>query len=225
MLPFFGMDDDARDPLGRRQPHVRPGLAAVGRFVDAVADRDRVAGPAFAGADPHHSWRRSGSSATAPIDLHRLLVEHRLEGRPAVLATSTRRPTPSRPARSPCRPSPDGRRRRRFGPTWWPSRCCGRRGRRWRRCRSFAPRRASRCTAADASRILNAASYSLPLRRLGRVGGRFLGRGRVCRWRFALRLVRRIGRLAGVALAGVPRPARFGEIMSRRPARWPCRWR
>ena len=66
-----------------RQAHVGPGLAAVGRFVDAVADRDGVARPALAGADPDHL--RVGRIERDRADrLHRLLVEHRLEGRAAV---------------------------------------------------------------------------------------------------------------------------------------------
>ena len=42
------VDDDAGDPFRLGQPDVGPGLAAVGRLVDAVADGDRVARPALA---------------------------------------------------------------------------------------------------------------------------------------------------------------------------------
>ena len=66
-----------------RQAHVRPGLAAVGRLVDAVADRDAVARPRLAGADPDRLrvGRIDGDGADR---LHRLLVEHRLERGAAV---------------------------------------------------------------------------------------------------------------------------------------------
>ena len=49
------------------QAHVGPVLAAVGRLVDAVADRDAVARPRLAGADPD-VFGFFGSMATAPID-------------------------------------------------------------------------------------------------------------------------------------------------------------
>src|SRR5665213_2400591 len=44
---------DPRDLRGLREPAARPGLAAVGRVVDAVARDHVVARPRLAGADPH----------------------------------------------------------------------------------------------------------------------------------------------------------------------------
>ena len=38
--------------FGLGEAHVRPVLAAVGGLVDAIADRDAVAHPRLAGADP-----------------------------------------------------------------------------------------------------------------------------------------------------------------------------
>ena len=46
------MNDDAADLESLRKAHVLPGLAAVRRFVDAVAVRDRVARVILARADP-----------------------------------------------------------------------------------------------------------------------------------------------------------------------------
>jgi hypothetical protein len=46
------VNDNAGNPFGFFQPHARPGFAAIGRLIDAVADRDRVARPAFPGAHP-----------------------------------------------------------------------------------------------------------------------------------------------------------------------------
>src|SRR5205085_137821 len=61
-----------------------PGLPAIGRFVDAVADRDAVARPAFASADPdvlRIFWiEREGADG-----LDRLFVEDRLVTRAAIL--------------------------------------------------------------------------------------------------------------------------------------------
>ena len=72
-----------RDALGAWQARGRPGLAAVGRLVDAVADRDAVARPGLAGAHPDilvvARIYRDGADR-----LHRLLIEHRLEGGRAV---------------------------------------------------------------------------------------------------------------------------------------------
>ena len=50
------------------EAHVGPVVAAVGRFVDAVADRDAVARPRLAGARPRRSSGSSGSMVIAPID-------------------------------------------------------------------------------------------------------------------------------------------------------------
>src|SRR5581483_5446034 len=46
------VDHDAADPARLVEPHARPRLAGVGRFVDAVADGDVAANPRFAGAGP-----------------------------------------------------------------------------------------------------------------------------------------------------------------------------
>src|SRR6476661_11260741 len=77
------MDEDADDALGRRKPDIGPGLAAVDRLVDAVADGDGITGPAFAGSDPINLrvGRIEGDGADR---LDRLLVEQRLERRSAV---------------------------------------------------------------------------------------------------------------------------------------------
>ena len=78
------MHDDARDALGLAQPHVGPGLSSVGGAIDAVADRDRVAGPGFARAHPDGARiaRVDGDGADR---LHLLLVEEGLESRSAVV--------------------------------------------------------------------------------------------------------------------------------------------
>src|SRR5205823_3727153 len=49
---ILGVDDDAADLVRLLESHVLPGLAAVGRLVNAVAVGDRVARIGFAGADP-----------------------------------------------------------------------------------------------------------------------------------------------------------------------------
>ena len=119
-----------------RQAHVRPGLAAVGRLVDAVADRRRVARPGLAGADPDVlPVRRVDRDRADRLD--RLLVEDGLEGRAAV----DRLPHAARGGADEERRlavdvvAGDGRdapaHRR-------PSRCCARRGPRGRRCRTRA---------------------------------------------------------------------------------------
>ena len=56
---------------------------AVGGFVDAIADRNAVARPCFAGAHPNsfRSLRIDGDRADR---LHGLLVEHGLERRAAI---------------------------------------------------------------------------------------------------------------------------------------------
>src|SRR6185369_12853143 len=45
---------DLHDPLRFGQPHVGPGIAAVGGLVDPVADRHAVPGPCFTASHPHH---------------------------------------------------------------------------------------------------------------------------------------------------------------------------
>ena len=62
---------------------MRPGLAAVGRFVDAVADRNAVARPRFARADPD-VLRVLRIERDRADRLHRLLVEDRPVMRSAV---------------------------------------------------------------------------------------------------------------------------------------------
>src|SRR5205085_1894779 len=76
-------DDDFRDAFRVRQPGEIPSLAAVDRFINAVADRHAVARPAFTGADPDvlRIFRIEGDGADR---LHRLLVEDRLVTRPAI---------------------------------------------------------------------------------------------------------------------------------------------
>src|SRR5205807_6734310 len=73
-----GVDDDAADVLRVPQAHVLPGLAAVGRFVDAVAPGDAVAGVGLAGADPDHVGVRFGDGHVAERN-RRLALE---DGRP-----------------------------------------------------------------------------------------------------------------------------------------------
>src|SRR4051812_16796163 len=46
------MYEKAADLIGLLQAHVLPGLATVGRFIDAVAVRDAVARVRLTGADP-----------------------------------------------------------------------------------------------------------------------------------------------------------------------------
>ena len=77
------IDQDPGDVLGILQADIGPVLAAVGRFVDAVADRDAVAHPGLAGAHPH-DLRIGGIDGDGADRLHVRLVEHRLEGGAAV---------------------------------------------------------------------------------------------------------------------------------------------
>src|SRR5262249_13308810 len=77
------VDEDLGDALARGQADVLPGLTAVTGLVDAVPDRDAVARPGFAGADPD-VLRVRGVDGDRADRLHRLLIEHRLEGRGAV---------------------------------------------------------------------------------------------------------------------------------------------
>ena len=74
------VDDDPADVLRLAQPHVLPGLAAVGRLVDAVAPRRALAVVRFAGADPHDV--RIGRVDGDVANRHRRLrVEDVLPGR------------------------------------------------------------------------------------------------------------------------------------------------
>src|SRR5262249_41528680 len=71
------------DAFGLLQSDVGPILAAVRGFVDAVANRDAVAGPCFAGADPD-DFRVLRINRDRADGLDRLFVEDRLECRAAV---------------------------------------------------------------------------------------------------------------------------------------------
>ena len=69
-------DHDLRDALRIVQTGVRPRLAAVGRFVNSVADRHAVSRPRFAGSDPD-IFCVLGIERDRANRLHRLFVEHR----------------------------------------------------------------------------------------------------------------------------------------------------
>ncbi len=70
------IDDDAADVVRVLQPHVRPGLAAVGRLVDTVAPVGAARGGRLAGADPHDVWIRGSHGDVTDRD-DRLVVEDR----------------------------------------------------------------------------------------------------------------------------------------------------
>ena len=69
--------------LGVFQADIGPVLAAVGGFVNAVADRNAIAHPGFAGANPD-DFRVRRIDGDRADRLHRLAVENRLEGRAAI---------------------------------------------------------------------------------------------------------------------------------------------
>ena len=72
------VDDDARDPPGRIEPHVLPAAARVGGAVHAVAERGhRADEECLARAGPHHVVRRRRESE-GPDRLGGLAVEDRL---------------------------------------------------------------------------------------------------------------------------------------------------
>src|SRR5687768_2391511 len=48
------MDGDSRDALGFSQTHVLPRLAAIGRLVNSIAERNAVAHVRLASTDPDH---------------------------------------------------------------------------------------------------------------------------------------------------------------------------
>ena len=125
MSGFVGCDDDLADAAGLLEPHLRPGLAGVGRLVDALADRDVAADAGFAGAGPD-DVRIGGRDGERADRLHRLAVEDRLP-------VARRRRWSCR-----CRPTPRRRSRR-----------ADRRARRPRRSRG-CPR--DRCGASGAAR-------------------------------------------------------------------------
>src|SRR5207302_10274658 len=83
-IRVFWVDENFGEPLGLLETHVRPVLAAVDRFVNAVADRDRVARPALAGTGPDHLcifWvDRHGA-----YGLYARLIKDGFEGRTAIL--------------------------------------------------------------------------------------------------------------------------------------------
>jgi hypothetical protein len=77
------MDRDAGDVVGIAQPHVRPGLAGIGRLVHAVARVGAPRGERVARANPDDVGVRWRHGDVADRQL-RLTVEHRLECRPVV---------------------------------------------------------------------------------------------------------------------------------------------
>ena len=77
------VDDDPRDVLRVGEPHVLPGLAGVGRLVDAVARVGDADARRVAGADPDDVLVGRGDGH-APDAGHVLPVEHRLERRAVV---------------------------------------------------------------------------------------------------------------------------------------------
>ena len=123
-------DDDFRDALGVRQTDARPGFAAISRTVDAVADRDAVARPRFAGADPD-VLRVLRIKRDRADRLHRLLVEDWFESRPAVFGFPDAAAGRADKDRELAVRLADWRRSRRRGRSSWRNRCCARRGRRW----------------------------------------------------------------------------------------------
>ena len=76
---ILGVDFNAADLKALGESHVLPGLAAIGRFVDAVAVGDRVARVIFAGADPDDIAVRRSNAHVTDRD-RRLVVELVLEG-------------------------------------------------------------------------------------------------------------------------------------------------
>ncbi len=73
------IDDDATDGARILEPHVRPGLAAVGALVDAVAPARALARVRLAGAHPHREGRR-GRDGHGADGHHRVHVVE--DGRP-----------------------------------------------------------------------------------------------------------------------------------------------
>src|SRR6185295_765609 len=74
------VDDDAIDVARGRQPHLRPGLAAVDRLVDAVAPRRALPVVRLAGADPDEIGIALRDGDGADRD-EALVLELRLERR------------------------------------------------------------------------------------------------------------------------------------------------
>src|SRR5262249_33683745 len=77
------VDQDLRDPFRAPEADVGPVVAAVDRLVDAIADRDAVAGPGLAGSHPDDlGVLRVDRDRADRLD--RLLVEDGFVGRAAV---------------------------------------------------------------------------------------------------------------------------------------------
>ena len=68
------IDHDATDTPGLLEPHARPGLAGVARFVNALTDGNVAANPRLAGSRPHDVRIRRRHRERADR-LHRLVVE------------------------------------------------------------------------------------------------------------------------------------------------------
>ena len=84
-IAILGIDQDARDALAVGQTDEAPILAAVDRFINAVANRHRIARPALTGADPNDlGIGRIDYDVADRLD--RLAVEHRAEGHAPVFA-------------------------------------------------------------------------------------------------------------------------------------------
>ena len=79
-IAVLWIDQDFGDVLGIFQADAGPVLSAVGRFVDAISDRNAVPHPGFAGADPHRLGigriNREGADG-----LHILAIENGAESR------------------------------------------------------------------------------------------------------------------------------------------------
>ena len=83
VIAVLGIDQNLCDVLAVFQADVGPVLAAVGGLVDAVADRDAVARPGLAGANPD-CFRIRGIDGDRADRLRALAVEDGLVGRAAV---------------------------------------------------------------------------------------------------------------------------------------------
>src|SRR2546423_145493 len=82
-LRVHRIDDDTADAPDLLEPHARPGLAGVARFVDPLADRDVTANPCLAGPGPDNVWIRWRDRERADR-LHGLIVEDLLPVHAAV---------------------------------------------------------------------------------------------------------------------------------------------
>ena len=77
------IDRDLRDLLAVAQAEMRPGFARVGRFVDAVADREIGAMQSFAAPDVNDVRIRNRNRQRADR-AGRLIIENRLPGAPVI---------------------------------------------------------------------------------------------------------------------------------------------